>query len=335
MAPRPRRRDFCHHLVSAPHVDPLRMAREALSDLQVRLATQIVEHIVKNELASGHHLTEERLAQEFGVSRSPVSRALRYLSRKGVVELLPNRGFFVARNHAELDPGTLGLPASGDQRLYERIVRDRITGKLGDVLTEAEFMRRYKVSRGLLRQVLQQLGREGVIQRTQGYGWAFLPSVDSEQAHDSSYRFRLLIEPAAILEPTYVPNPPLFARLRAEHERVLGASIEKLSRLELFKMNAMFHEGIASCSGNRYFLQAVQAQNHQRQLVEHTGLSDAERVAISCQEHLAILTALEQDERPWAAQLMRRHIEVASKLKLAYRLAAAAKAEPDGKQDPG
>lgn len=307
------------------------MAREPLSDLQVRLATQIVEHIVKHELAPGHHLTEERMAREFGVSRSPVSRALRYLSRKGVVELLPNRGFFVAKSQAELDPDTLGLPASGDRRLYERIVRDRITGKLGDVLTEAEFMRRYKVNRGLLRQVLQQLSGEGVVQRTQGYGWAFLPSVDSEQAHDGSYRFRLLIEPAAILEPTYVPNLQLFARLRAEHERVLGASIEKLARPELFEMNAQFHEGIASCSGNRYFLQAVQAQNHQRRLVEHTGLADSERVAISCQEHLAILSALEQDERAWAAQLMRRHIEVASKLKLAYRLAAAAKAESGGK----
>jgi len=179
------------------------------------------------------------------------------------------------------------------------------------------------------------LGGEGVIQRTQGYGWAFLPSVDSEQAHDGSYRFRLLIEPAAILEPTYAPNPQLFARLRAEHEQVLGASIEKQARAELFEMNARFHEGIASCSGNRYFVQAVQAQNHQRRLVEHTGLADAERVVISCQEHLAILSALEQDERSWAAQLMRRHIEVASKLKLAYRqAAAAAKAELGGKKSP-
>jgi DNA-binding GntR family transcriptional regulator len=48
--------------------------------------------IVDQQFLPGERLTEERLAEQIGVSRTPVREALRRLSADGLLELLPNQG---------------------------------------------------------------------------------------------------------------------------------------------------------------------------------------------------------------------------------------------------
>src|SRR4051794_30617249 len=57
---------------------------------------RIARAIITGAFPSGHRLTEIGLAEQLGVSRSPVREALRALSREGLVELLPRRGAQVA-----------------------------------------------------------------------------------------------------------------------------------------------------------------------------------------------------------------------------------------------
>ncbi|MBV1700040.1 MAG: GntR family transcriptional regulator, partial [Hyphomicrobiales bacterium] len=52
----------------------------------------IYEALTDGRLRPGEHLSEERLAREIGVSRTPVREALRRLSAEGFVEFLPNQG---------------------------------------------------------------------------------------------------------------------------------------------------------------------------------------------------------------------------------------------------
>lgn len=52
--------------------------------------------IVSGEYPPGFHLTEESIAQEFGISRSPVRTALRQLAEILLVEIVPNQGAYVA-----------------------------------------------------------------------------------------------------------------------------------------------------------------------------------------------------------------------------------------------
>jgi DNA-binding GntR family transcriptional regulator len=57
----------------------------------------IRSRILKGSFAPAFHLREEEVAEQVGVSRTPVREALRRLAAEGYVEFLPNRGAFVAK----------------------------------------------------------------------------------------------------------------------------------------------------------------------------------------------------------------------------------------------
>ena len=61
------------------------------------IVQSIMDAIADRRLPPGTKLTEERLAQIFGVSRARVRSALAALAQVGLVELRPNRGAYVAR----------------------------------------------------------------------------------------------------------------------------------------------------------------------------------------------------------------------------------------------
>ena len=84
-------------LVSSPGVPgtPLTEAAGERRALVDKLAATIQARVLSGELASGTRLRQEALAEEFGVSRTPVREALRKLQASGLVELRPNRGALV------------------------------------------------------------------------------------------------------------------------------------------------------------------------------------------------------------------------------------------------
>jgi DNA-binding GntR family transcriptional regulator len=65
------------------------------SPLVDRLAGAIQTRVLSGDVPVGTRLRQEALAEEFGVSRTPVREALRKLQASGLVELLPNRGAVV------------------------------------------------------------------------------------------------------------------------------------------------------------------------------------------------------------------------------------------------
>jgi DNA-binding GntR family transcriptional regulator len=70
--------------------------RRALVD---KLASRLHARVLSGDLPAGTRLRQEALAEEFGVSRTPVREALRKLQAAGLVELQPNRGA-VVRGHS-------------------------------------------------------------------------------------------------------------------------------------------------------------------------------------------------------------------------------------------
>lgn len=65
-------------------------------NLPVRVCDFLRGRIVANELGYGTKLTEDSLAKELGVSRTPVREAFNRLAQEGLVTVFPGRGAFVA-----------------------------------------------------------------------------------------------------------------------------------------------------------------------------------------------------------------------------------------------
>jgi len=67
---------------------------EIISDL-------IIEKIIKKEIFPNSQIIETKLAEETGISRTPIRQALKELSYKGFVNIIPNRGAFVSNPNLE------------------------------------------------------------------------------------------------------------------------------------------------------------------------------------------------------------------------------------------
>jgi DNA-binding GntR family transcriptional regulator len=70
-------------------------ASDTRSSIQGRVIDETRRRILTGELATGVNLSELALAEEFGVSRTPVREALKQLQTEGLVEIRPRVGTFV------------------------------------------------------------------------------------------------------------------------------------------------------------------------------------------------------------------------------------------------
>jgi DNA-binding GntR family transcriptional regulator len=292
-------------------------ARPEPSKLQRKLVSQIAGYIRDNGLGPGDQLTELSLAEALKVSRTPVRAALEHLAAQGVVSPAGRRrGFQVTASSEALTELTQEtFQSDEEEELYMRVAGDYVANRLPEQFSEADMLRQYGVGRGVLARVLQRMSAERVIERNPGYGWRFAPLLRSRESHDESYRFRMVVEPAALLEPTFQLDTARAGRSRRDHEAILLTPPARLSIVNFFEVNAEFHEFLAACSGNHFFHQAVQQQNQLRRFLSYSWTYGADRVAASCHEHLEILAALEGGDREWAASLLRRHLDLAGRLK--------------------
>ena len=69
-----------------------RLPRESSRDYALRI---IKDNIISLRLEPGSQISENELATEMGLSRTPVREALRQLELEGLVTLVPNRGAYV------------------------------------------------------------------------------------------------------------------------------------------------------------------------------------------------------------------------------------------------
>ncbi|MHB8910269.1 MAG: GntR family transcriptional regulator [Syntrophales bacterium] len=105
--------------------------------------------IFTGRFTSGERLTEEHLAEELGVSRTPVREALHKLEQDGLIEPLESRGFCIPRDSAEeiedlfelrtvLEGYTLKI-------ICERITEEQIAMLEGIVNKADDAMKRKKI----------------------------------------------------------------------------------------------------------------------------------------------------------------------------------------------
>lgn len=310
-----------HPVVVNGHLPPLIMESSAdtptaLSPLQTRVAREILALARREDLAVGDRLAESVLADKIGTSRTPVNVALHHLASLGVVYYDTNRGFFMAKPARDVTDIAEQFFNEPDNPLYLKIADDRLAHRLSDVVTEADLMRQYDVSRSELRRVLSRMQEEGWLERQVGHGWQFMSMIDSVEAYEESYLFRAAIEPTGIMSPTFSANRVELEELRRRQQFIAGSGYLTMNSVELFEANSEFHETIAKWSGNRFIAQSVRRMDRLRRLVEYRQARARKPRQGQALEHLAILDAISQHDLLRAAALLRDHIEGARRAKV-------------------
>src|ERR1700712_5353193 len=200
------------------------------------LAHSIAEYIRSEDSAPGTRLPGRKLAERFRVSRTPVERALRLLEQHQVISPSTSGGYEVRPGPVAISPEVLGAePHSEDERLYLQLAEDHAEGRLPARASENELIRRYGTSRGMVLRVLQRAAGEGWTERLPGRGWAFIPLLTSEMTYEQICRFRILVEPAAMLEPTFILNRQALETCRREQEALFDSGGGGLSPVEIFE----------------------------------------------------------------------------------------------------
>lgn len=75
------------------YLKPIKIAQQVRNEVY----EQLRQAILKNRLKPGNRLIERKIAEQLGVSRTPVREAIRMLEREGLVCHIPRSGAVVAR----------------------------------------------------------------------------------------------------------------------------------------------------------------------------------------------------------------------------------------------
>jgi len=278
------------------------------------VAARILALIDADTLPAGAHLSAQQLADRLRVSRTPVNAALRFLHGRRLLTHEPRRGYFVAAALADrestlrkrLAAKTVDDPAT---RAYFRIAEDRLAGRLADDVSEAALKTTYRLTASQLAVVLARIANEGWAERKPGYGWSFSPMLTTPESLEQSYRLRIAVEPAALLEPGYRIDPAAIARCRAAEERLLVGAIATDSADALHECGVGFHETIVAASGNPFFIDTIRRINRVRRLLAYRSMRERERYPEHCRQHLSILDLLAQGRNREASAALRAHLE--------------------------
>jgi DNA-binding GntR family transcriptional regulator len=174
--------------------------------LRDQVLTELRRRIVDAQYLPGERLTEDRLAEDFGVSRNPVREALRVIEAEGFVEMQPRRGAIVSTPSADsmrdmfavramLEPMAARLAAErsgaddlvGLRRLLEE-ARDA-TGR-GDLVRVAE------LNSALHSRVFELSGNRWLVQFSvamyRHVHWVFRLGAEARAAHSWEEHVRLV-----------------------------------------------------------------------------------------------------------------------------------------------
>jgi DNA-binding GntR family transcriptional regulator len=276
------------------------------------MAAQVLEFIRSEGLTTGSHLPAQALADALRVSRSPINEALCLLHEKGVLKRERNRGYFLARAIDAADADlrqALGLHEQDVvTSVYFRVADDLLKGFLPDEFSEAMLKTRYDLTAAQLQSVLNRISQEGWAHKKPGYGWVFSSMLTTPDSLLQSYRLRLALEPAALLEPGYKLDAQVIARCRAAEMHLLDGGIDTDTADQLHERGVRFHESLVAASNNPFFIDTIARVNRVRRLLSYRSMRDRKRYKQHCMQHLQVLDLLEKGLNDQAAEALRSHL---------------------------
>jgi DNA-binding GntR family transcriptional regulator len=276
------------------------------------ITSQILTLIKSDGMVAGDHLPAQALADRLRVSRSPVNESLLLLAEKGVLTRERNRGYFLVQpigDSISVIAQSLGVEGPDlVTSVYFKIAEDRLKRLLPDEFSEALIRQRYGLTQVQLNDVMGRIANEGWAEKRPGYGWQFSSMLTTADSLLQSYRLRLALEPAALLEPNFRLEQSVIERCRAAEKHLLSGGIEIDTADQLHQRGVHFHESLVEASGNPFFIDTIRRVNRVRRLLSYRSMQDRSRYKQHCKQHLYLLDLLEKGHNAKASAAMHEHL---------------------------
>ncbi|SHO64430.1 DNA-binding transcriptional regulator, GntR family [Pseudoxanthobacter soli DSM 19599] len=297
-------------MTSEPASEPKRLRQRHLD-----LAHRVIEVARESGMQAGEHLPEQLIASRCNVSRTPIRKAFQILAEQGLVAASEEGGYRLAVDPAQFAGMEPPLPESDEDALYEAILRDLAARRIAEGQTVAALQRRYGVSRVTVQNTLQRLIEEQLVERAAGQQWIFKPVGTTGEAMAHSFEFRLLMEPAAILCPSFRADPTVIAGLRQTMEALIAGGERAFDRRLFERSDDEFHGMVARSCGNPFIEEALLNHHRRRRTGQPHASVNVFRLMQSTREHLQILEQIEREQMELAADLMRVHLRLSRTLR--------------------
>ncbi|WHA44017.1 GntR family transcriptional regulator [Agrobacterium larrymoorei] len=270
--------------------------------LEVR--KKVLATLQSQNLQPGEHVPE-RIFGSLGISRGPVRKQLAKLAEEGYLEAIPFRGYFV-KDLSSLE-GFVLEEGGTEEQTYSWIASDCIAGLLPQTIMLNELLRRYDASKSVILRVMNRIEREGWAEKRAGRGWEVI-QINTPEAYQQIYAVRRAIECEALLWEGSVTDMAALQLCLDEQKSIVDGGFREFEAGILFAMQSAFHERIIKMSGNPFFVQTFERLNSLSRLATYRRAIDRHRVRSQSQQHLEIATALLDEDRRAAAELMRSHL---------------------------
>lgn len=207
----------------------------------------------------------------------------------------------------------MGISATDiSQRIVEAVLAQKLAP--GARLGEQQLAMLFDCSRTIVREALTRLAARGIVTVSARRGW-YLISPSQDEAREA-FEARRVIELGLLRGGTPLGKPALVRlkkHLQQEKAALRGDDVGTRSFLL-----GDFHVCLAECLGNGLLADTLRDYTARTTLIAMLYQSSHDAAA-SCQEHVAIVAALEQGDRARAETLMAEHL---AKVQAALRLPA-------------
>ncbi len=193
--------------------------------------------------------------------------------------------------------------ASAVAAVEEDIVLNRLAP--GARLTEDELMARFGMKRHVVREVLAELARLGLVERRKNLGTVVRLYTEREVVE--LYAMRELLEAEAARGVPCPPAPADLQRLVAAQEQHDIAVRAENPRL-VFHANNTFHQTLFGLCGNSVLQKAIEEYSRQTHPMRFPTLVSADYRSRSQHEHWQMIEALRDGQREMLVALCREHL---------------------------
>ena len=193
------------------------------------------------------------------------------------------------------------------KKAYDLIRAEILTCGLapGQQVAQAQLVEKFGLSLTPVREALQRLAHEGLVQPYPRFGYVVSPV--NEEAVRDLFEYRAILETAAVRLAVERASAAQLAQL-VENARFKYVYKVREEYSRFLERNAAFHNAIARLAGNAHLVESLASLLDELTRVFHLGLDLRDSAAEMEAEHLALAEALLARDAVRAEQVVRDQI---------------------------